>query len=136
MNRLSKKVILFDGVCNLCNSAVNFIIDKDHKDQFVFAPLQSKTGQQLLAQYHLPIDFMNNLILIDEGKLYQKSTAALKIAKALKFPWPVFYVFVIVPLVIRDFFYKILAKYRYKLFGKSAACRYPSDDIKAKFLVD
>lgn len=132
----SHKIILFDGVCNLCNSAVNFIIDQDHKDQFVFAPLQSNIGQQLLAQHHLPTDFLHNLIFIDREKVYQKSTAALKIAKELKFPWPLFYIFIIVPPFIRDFFYRAIAKYRYQLFGKSSTCRYPSDEIKAKFLID
>ncbi len=132
----SKKTILFDGVCNLCNSAVNFIIDRDVNNRFLFAPLQSSVGQQLLETHHLPATFLNSLILVDQDRVYQKSTAALRIAKGLRFPWPLCYVFIGVPAFVRDFVYQIIAKYRYRLFGKSDTCRYPSDEIKSKFLVD
>ncbi len=131
-----KKIILFDGVCNLCNSAVNFIIDRDIQDCFVFAPLQSRAGQRLLAQFSLPEDYLHSLILIEEGKIYQKSTAALHIARRLIFPWSMLYVFLAVPVFFRDWIYQLIAKYRYKIFGKSPTCRYPSEDIKKKFLAD
>lgn len=133
---LDKKIILFDGVCNLCNGAVNFIIDRDLKNQFLFTPLQSEAGQQLLAQYKLPLSSFNSLVLLEQGQVYQKSTGALRIAKTLRFPWSLFYAFMIIPPPVRNFVYDLIAKYRYKLFGKSSACRYPSDAIKAKFLTD
>lgn len=127
---------MFDGVCNLCNGAVNFIIDRDIKNQFLFAPLQSEAGQQLLTQYQLPLSSFNSLILLEQGQIYRKSTGALRIAKSLQFPWPLFYAFIFIPPPVRNSVYNFIAKYRYKLFGKSSTCRYPSDAIKAKFLTD
>lgn len=131
-----QKIILFDGVCNLCNSAVNFIIDRDVNNRFVFAPLQSAIGSQLLEAHQLPPTFLNSLILVEQDRVYQKSTAALRIAKELRFPWSLCYVFIGVPAFVRDFVYQLIARYRYRLFGKSDTCRYPSDEIKSKFLVD
>ncbi len=130
-----RPVVLFDGVCNLCNGAVNFIIDRDAHQQFRFASLQSEVGEELLAQYELPGAYTESLVLIENQKLYTKSTAALKIVRRLDGFWPLCYVFIILPPVFRDYLYTIVAKNRYRWFGKSEACRYPTEAERARFLV-
>lgn len=129
-----KKLILFDGVCNLCNSSVNFIIDRDSNDTFRFASLQSAKGQEVMKQFGLPDGEYNSFLLLDNGKLYMRSTAALKVAKYLPGVWKLLYVFIIVPKFIRDFVYNVIAKYRYKWFGKAESCRVPTPESKAKFV--
>lgn len=130
----SKFIILFDGVCNLCNSSVNFIIERDGKNKFKFAALQSYFGLDTLKKLNLPSENLKTLILIEEDKYYTKTTAALRIAKHLRGLWKLFYVFIIVPPIIRNIFYYILAKYRYKWFGKRETCRVPTEEEKEKFL--
>ncbi|WPP51147.1 thiol-disulfide oxidoreductase DCC family protein [Catalinimonas niigatensis] len=127
-------IILFDGVCNLCNHAVIFIIDRDQKKKYRFASLQSSVGQLLLTQYQIPTYSIDSVILISNGKAYKKSTAALKIARQLDRLWPLTYMLIIIPTFIRDIFYNIIAKYRYKIFGKTESCRYPSEHLKFRFL--
>jgi predicted DCC family thiol-disulfide oxidoreductase YuxK len=129
-------IILFDGVCNFCNSSVNFIIDHDAKDYFKFAALQSEAGEQLQKEYGINAEdkSIDSVLLIEEGKLYTHSTAALRIARNLKGIWSLLYVFIIFPKPLRDFFYKRFAKNRYRLFGKRDACRLPSPEERAKFL--
>lgn len=129
-----KKIVLFDGVCNLCNRSVQFIIKRDHHKQFHFASLQGKTGQQLLAQFHLPADNLNSFILIENGTLYRKSSAALRIARKLGAAWPLLYGFIIVPAFIRDAVYSLIAKNRYKWFGKTESCMIPAPGLKERFL--
>lgn len=128
-------VILFDGVCNLCNGAVNFIIDRDTHQQFRFASLQSEAGEQLLAQYDLPTAYLRSLVLVEDGGVYTKSTAALRIARRLDGLWSLSYVFMVLPPVIRDYLYNIVAQYRYRLFGRSESCRLPTEAERARFLV-
>jgi len=128
------KIILFDGVCNFCNSSVNFIIDKDSRDVFRFASLQSGYGQKCLKDFNLPSDTFSTLILISAGKLYTRSSAALRIAKDLSFPCNLFFAFIIVPPFIRNLFYDILSRNRYKWFGKKEVCRIPSKEERAKFI--
>lgn len=125
---------MFDGVCNLCNSAVNFIIDRDKTHRFRFASLQSTTGQQLLKQYPLPDGPADSVVLIKEGRSYVKSDAALAIAQQLSGVWPLLAVFRIVPRFLRDAAYDLIAHNRYRLFGKSDACRIPTQELKALFL--
>jgi predicted DCC family thiol-disulfide oxidoreductase YuxK len=127
-------ILLFDGVCNFCNGSVNFIIDRDQAAYFKFAPLQSEIGQKLLDEYK--IDKMNtdSVILIEDEKAYTHSTAALRVARRLDGFWKYFYAFIIVPRFVRDFFYKLFAKYRYILFGKQEACMLPNAEIRARFL--
>jgi predicted DCC family thiol-disulfide oxidoreductase YuxK len=127
-------IVLFDGVCNLCNHAVIFIIDRDYQKKYKFASLQSSVGQGLLRYFQLPIHAMDSLVLISNERVFIKSTAALKIARNLSGLWPLAYIFIIVPSFIRDVFYDLIAKYRYKTFGKSESCRYPSDELKFRFL--
>jgi len=135
MNELnSKGVVLFDGVCNFCNSSVNFIIRHDKKDYFRFTPLQSEIGMKISEKYNLDSGNLKSVILVDKGKIYTKTTAALRIAKQLSGAWPVLYVFIIVPPPIRDVVYNIIAKYRYKWWGERDACMIPTPEIRKKFL--
>ncbi len=129
-----QEIILFDGVCNLCNHAVIFIIDRDSKKRYKFASLQSNIGQQLLKRYQFSTKKLDSLVLIYKDKAFTKSTAALKIARNLDGLWPLASVFIILPPFLRNFFYDIIAKYRYKLFGKSESCRYPSDELRSRFI--
>ncbi len=127
-------IILFDGACNFCNSAVNFIIKKDKRACIRFTSLQSKNGQDLLRHYQLPATDYKTFILIENGKVYTKSTAALKVATYLKRGWPAFYGFIIVPKIIRDGVYNLIARNRYRWFGKTDSCIVPGPDIKQRFL--
>jgi predicted DCC family thiol-disulfide oxidoreductase YuxK len=120
------KVILFDGVCNLCNSAVNWIIDHDKKNLFHFSSLQSTYGKEIVARSGIQGDYLNTIILADGEKLYFRSTAVLKILKDLGGINALAYIFIIVPPFIRNFFYNIVARNRYRWFGKRAECRLPS----------
>ena len=129
-----KSIILFDGVCNLCNNAVQFVIKHDSSDKFLFAALQSETGQQLLQQYNLPKGGFNSLVLVQNGKVFLKSTAALQVAKQLTGPVKLLYGFIIVPAFIRNTVYTFIATNRYKWFGKTDSCMIPSSSLKAKFL--
>ena len=143
-------VVLFDGVCNFCDSSVNFIIDHDREGYFTFAPLQSDTGRQLAEEYGfesavgaeetdttgpeddlIPID---SVILVEDGEAYTHSTAALRIVKRLGPPWSWLSVLRIVPAFIRDYAYKTFARYRYRFFGKKDQCMLPSPDVRARFL--
>ncbi|MES2734060.1 MAG: thiol-disulfide oxidoreductase DCC family protein [Bacteroidota bacterium] len=131
--------ILFDGVCNFCNATINYIIDHDKAGKFVFAPLQSEVGQQLLAAHHyeankLSDDRLRSVVLIKDGKAYEKSDAALEIARNLAGLWPLLYGFKIVPRFIRDFFYDLVARNRYRWFGKQESCRLPTPEMRQRFL--
>jgi predicted DCC family thiol-disulfide oxidoreductase YuxK len=125
-------IILFDGVCNFCNNSVNFIIGQDKNNYFKFTPLQSEIGQEFVKKFDL--HEIDSVILVENDKAYTHSTAALKIAKTLGGIWSLAYAFIIVPKFIRDFFYKLFAKNRYKLFGKKDECMIPTPKIRAKFL--
>ena len=127
-------VVLFDGVCNFCNGAVNFVIARDRNAYFKFAPLQSDVGVERQREYGIDMKKTDSIILVEDGKVFLHSTAALKIAWHLNGLWPVFYVFIIVPRPLRDWAYKLFAKYRYKLFGKQDACMIPTPDVRARFL--
>lgn len=131
---MEKPIVLFDGVCNLCSSAVQFIIRHDKKNIFMFTSLQSEAGQKLLAQYHFPLDELNSFILIENNKAYTRSTGALKVAKKLNGLWPWLYSFIIIPKIFRDSIYDLVGKNRYKWFGKKDACMIPTPELKARFL--
>ena len=136
IDKTEKYIVLFDGVCNFCNGAVNFIVDRDKQAKFVFASLQSEIGSEILNNYRLSTRHkaLDSIVLVKNNRVYVKSRAALEIAKELDGSWPLFYAFIILPPFIRDFFYDLLAKYRYKLFGKSETCRIPTADIRDRFL--
>lgn len=127
-------VILFDGVCNFCNSSINFIIRHDKKNRFHFAPLQSEPGTAIIKQHNLPEEFLSSVILIEDGKAYVKSTAALRIARRLNGGWPLFYGFIILPPFCRDWVYNIIARNRYKWWGKKESCMVPTPEVRKKFL--
>jgi predicted DCC family thiol-disulfide oxidoreductase YuxK len=127
-------IILFDGVCNFCNSAVNFVIKRDKKGRLFFTPLQSSTGQQLLKQYDLPLTEMNSFVFIDKGKAYTRSTASLKVCRYLGGLWPLCYGFIIVPAFIRNGIYDWISGNRYKWFGVREQCMIPPPEVKARFL--
>lgn len=131
----NSKVILFDGVCNFCNYWVNFILDRDTNNLFKFAPLQSVKGMELLLRFNLPQANFDSFILIIDKELFFKSKAVFKIAKELN-GWPkIITVFSFLPNHLTDFVYDIMAKNRYRLFGKNDVCRIPSAAEKSKFLV-
>ena len=127
-------VILFDGVCNFCNSSINFIISQDKKKVFRFAALQSEAGKELLEKYDLPEGYLESFILIDNGKAYISSSAGLKLYNKLPWHWKWLQIFWIVPRFIRDGVYSIIARNRYKWFGKKDSCMIPSPDMRSRFL--
>ncbi|MBK9227738.1 MAG: thiol-disulfide oxidoreductase DCC family protein [Ignavibacteria bacterium] len=129
-----KGIILFDGVCNMCNASVNFIIDRDKANKFKFASLQSETGKNLLVKFQKDAEKLDSVVLITQGKLYDKSSAALKIASMLPFPYPLSILFRVFPKALRDIVYDYIAKNRYKWFGKKDACRIPDAETKSRFL--
>lgn len=132
-NQTNNPIVLFDGVCNLCNSTVLWIIKHDPKRQFRFASLQGDYGQQVLKQFHLPPDALNSFILLKDNQIYTKSTGALKVAKALNGLWPMLYIFIIIPAFIRNSVYDLIAKNRYRWFGKKESCTIPSPALKDLF---
>jgi predicted DCC family thiol-disulfide oxidoreductase YuxK len=127
-------VVLFDGVCNLCNGAVNFVIDRDPEGYFKFAALQSDEGQDLLDAVGAADTGLSSIILVEEGKVYRQSTAALRIARRLSGAWPLLYLFIVVPRPLRDLVYDWIANNRYDWFGKRDQCRIPTPDLQARFL--
>ena len=127
-------VILFDGVCNFCNAGVNFIIKQDKKRVFRFAALQSPTGQKLLDVFHLPKEGFDSFVVIDDGVAYKKSTAGLKVYGKLPWYWKWTQMFWVVPPFIRNGLYDLIAKNRYKWFGKKDRCMVPTEDVKSRFV--
>ncbi len=130
----TEPIILFDGVCNLCNGVVHFIIKRDKNKLIRYAALQSETGQQLLLQSGLTWKEMQSFIFLESGKVYTRSTAALKVCRHLNAIWPLCYGFIIVPRFIRDGIYNWIAGNRYKWFGKREQCMVPYPEITARFL--
>lgn len=128
-------VILFDGVCNLCNQSVQFIIRKDKKKQFYFASLQGQTGQDLLDRFDLSKDHFSSFVLVQNDKVYTKSTAVLRLMKLLGGWWKLWYAFAIVPPFIRDAAYSFVAANRYRWFGKRESCMLPTPELSSRFLV-
>ncbi len=134
INLENKSIILFDGVCNLCNDSIQFIIKRDQKHRFVFSSLQSDAAQDILLQFQLDNSNLDSIILIENGVIHHKSTAILKISRQLSGIWKLSYAFIIVPKFIRDFVYTIIAKYRYQWFGKKDVCMVPSKELLNRFL--
>jgi predicted DCC family thiol-disulfide oxidoreductase YuxK len=130
----TQPIILFDGICNFCNSAVNFSIKRNSKANILFAPMQSAAGKKLLQQYDLPLDDMQSFIFIENGVVYKQSTAALRVCRHLKGLWPLCYGLIIIPKFIRDGIYNRIAKNRYKWFGIRQQCMIPTPDVKTRFL--
>jgi len=123
MNKIKEKpIIFFDGVCNLCNSSIQFILKRDTNELFLFSSLQSDAAKDILLQYNLENFDLSSIILLENGVIYQKSTAILKITKKLSGIYKYGYAFIIIPKFIRDGIYSFIAKNRYKWYGKRDAC--------------
>lgn len=129
-----KPVILFDGVCNYCNAIINFIIRQDKKKVFRFATLQSDFGQKILKENNLPTETFETFILLDKKRLFFKSTAGLRLYSKLPWYWKWTQIFWIVPKFFRDWIYSIIARNRYKWFGKKEECRMPTPELRERFL--
>ena len=130
----SHPVILFDGVCNLCSTAVQFIIKRDKKDVFRFASLQSEAAQNILKPFDFPLDELKTIVLVQNGKIYLRSRAVLRIVSQLNGAWKLSALLYIFPSFISDVVYNLISKYRYKLFGKKDSCMIPTPELKARFL--
>jgi predicted DCC family thiol-disulfide oxidoreductase YuxK len=128
------EIILFDGVCNFCNASINFVMDHDPEKHFKFAPLQSEIGQDILRKFYKNTEDFDSVILLKDNQLYQKSAAALEITKHLSGSWKYLSFFSILPTPFLDFFYDIIAKNRYRIFGKADSCRMPTPDLRERFL--
>lgn len=129
-------VVLFDGVCNLCNGAVLFIIRRDPQSRFRFASLQSAVAGRLLAKSGVVAPLPDSFVLIDDDGAHLRSTAALRIGRGLSFPWRLASLLVIVPRPIRDWVYDVVARYRYRWFGTRDVCMVPTPELSARFLSD
>jgi predicted DCC family thiol-disulfide oxidoreductase YuxK len=130
----SQPILFFDGVCNLCNAAVTFVIERDPTVHFRFASLQSDMGRDVLKQLGQSPEHFDSFILWENGLFYERSTAALLVARRLSGAWPLLYSFMIVPKPIRDAVYGFIARNRYRWFGKRDACMLPTPELKTRFL--
>ena len=128
-----KRIILFDGECNFCDKSVQFIIKRDPEVIFSFTSQQGEAGQQMIKKHHAPSS-IESIILIENDTYYLKSSAALRICRHLQGAWKLLFIFILVPYPIRDFFYNILAKNRYKWFGKKDRCTLPTPEVRKRFL--
>lgn len=129
-----KSVLLFDGVCNLCNSSVQFVLKRDFKQQFLFASLQSEAGQELMQKHGLEGAELSTVVLIEKDRAYTRSSAALRVSRHLGLPWSLMLVFWIVPAALRNLVYDWIARNRYRWFGKRESCMMPTPEYKARFL--
>ena len=127
-------IILFDGVCNFCNGAVNFVIDRDQAGYFKFAALQSEAGEELLERHSIDKIETDSVILIEDDEAYTHSSAALRIVRRLPGAWPLLYGFIVLPEAIRDWAYKLFARNRYRFFGRREEGMIPTPDVRARFL--
>ena len=127
-------ILLFDGVCNLCNGLVALILRNDPQGRFRFASLQSPAGQALLARHGLPTVDLDSVVLIEGTRAFTRSTAALRTARRMGSLWPLAFVFILIPRPLRDLVYKGIGKNRYRMFGRREACMVPTPDIRARFL--
>jgi predicted DCC family thiol-disulfide oxidoreductase YuxK len=126
-------VILFDGVCNFCDASVQFILKRDHHEVFYFASQQSEVGQTLLEKYNVPGE-IESIVLIENDKAYFKSAAALRISRHLRGAWKLLSILMIIPSPIRNFVYDLIARNRYKWFGKKDSCMLPPENVRKRFL--
>ena len=128
-NSTTQKIIIFDGICALCNSSITILMHLDTKKRFRYSSLQGEFVKTLDIEPDI-----DSIIFYDDGVFYYKSTAILKILESLGRPWVLIKIFYIIPRVIRDFIYDIIAKYRYKIFGKRESCRMPKEDEQSLFI--
>lgn len=131
-----ERVVFFDGVCNLCNGTVQFILDRDPRGLFQFAPLQSDIATKMLGERGVVVDKSapDSVLLLEGDRVYARSDAALRITRHLGAAWPLFAGFLIVPRFLRDLVYGFIARHRYRWFGRTDACRVPTPALRARFL--
>ena len=129
-----KGIVLFDGVCHLCDGAVRFILKRERATELKFAPLQSDSGKSLLQKYGYPSGYLDGLILIENNRAHDRSSACLRIAGKLSFPWNLLFPLLLIPKPLRDFIYGIIASVRYRWFGKKESCSLPQGEDQARFL--
>lgn len=129
-----KSVVLIDGVCHLCQGLVRFIIPRDPKGRFLFASLQSEVVAKLLNGAELEAGQLSTVVLLEDGVYYTESAAVLRIARRLRFPWPAAYLFILVPRPLRNALYKLVARNRYRWFGRDEQCMLPTPEIRQRFL--
>ena len=134
MAEATHPTLLFDGVCNLCNGSVQFILKRDKSGRFRFASLQSDAGRRLMTGHGLDPDALSSVVLIEDGRAYQESTAALRIARHLPGAWKLLRIFTVIPRPLRDAAYRLIARNRYRWFGKTEACWLPTPELRARFL--
>ena len=127
-------LVLFDGVCNLCNSSVQYVIKHDRYNKFKFASLQSDAAKEILLQFNVNNSDLNSIILIDNNKIFKKSLAVLRLLKILGGVYTLLYIFIIIPKPLRDWVYDYIAKNRYKWYGKKDSCMIPTKELKNKFI--
>ena len=131
----NKQLILFDGVCNLCNSSIQYVINHDKNERFMFAPLQSNVGELVIKKFSIDTKKIDSILLYsNENGLSIKSSAALKVAKHLGFPRNLMFGFIIIPAFIRNWVYDYIAKNRYRWYGKKEECMIPTPELKSRFL--
>ncbi len=130
---LDAPVILFDGVCNLCNAAVRTVVRHDDRGVFRLAPLQSAVGQEILRRHDLPTDEFDSVVLVEDGVVHTRSTAALRVCRRLGLPWSLLSPLLAVPAPLRDPFYDFVARLRYRVFGRTDECQVPSPAVRERF---
>lgn len=135
MNHPDKSIVIFDGYCNLCNGAVDLIIKHDLEDRFMFTANQHDTGKELLEKFGKDPESVSTIYLVEGEQLYERSSAALRIAHKMSFPFPLFGIAWVFPAFIRDPIYNFIARNRYRWMGQKETCRMPSPEERAKFLV-
>jgi predicted DCC family thiol-disulfide oxidoreductase YuxK len=131
---MDKRIVIFDGHCNFCSRAVLFIIRRDKKGHFAFAASQTQEGKKILDRYQVGELARHSMILVEQGMVHRKSTAALRIARKLRGGWRLFYVFMVIPRRLRDFMYDQMARNRYRLFGMRDQCFVPAPEMRDRFL--
>jgi predicted DCC family thiol-disulfide oxidoreductase YuxK len=129
-----RPIVIFDGVCNFCNASVNFIIRNDPREEFLFAPNQSPAGREILERLGLPIGEVGTVYLVEGDRASARTTAALRIARRLRFPWNLAFALILIPRPLRDAAYDWFARRRYRWFGKAERCRVPTERERARFL--
>jgi predicted DCC family thiol-disulfide oxidoreductase YuxK len=127
-------IVLYDGVCGLCDRSVQLILRNDRGGRFRFAALQSEAGRALLQKFGLPPEALDSVVLVEDGKAWRKSRAALRIARRMDAPWPLLWPLIVVPRPVADFVYGLVAKNRYRIFGKLDTCMIPPPEVRARFL--
>lgn len=130
----NRPIVIFDGVCNFCNGAVNFIINRDPEGVFAFTPMQSELAQQLMKKHQITNLGIDTLVLIKNGECLLFSSAALQISRDLTGFWYLFNILKVIPSPVRDFFYKVLAQHRYRLFGRTTSCMLPSKALRSRYI--